>query len=923
MSAFFRKLGWLARRRQKEAELKEELEFHLEEEAEERRAEGLSEGEARFAARRDLGNLSLVHEDARAAWGWTLLEQFIQDARYAFRTTAANKTFSALAIVSLALGIGANTAIFSFMDSLLLRSLPVPDPASLVVLKWHVNVKRHFADNSVIQGMHGSTYSDDRQTGTSGGIFPYPAFELLHRDSPVFSSVFGRYAWEDFNLSVKGQAEVAQGDFVTGDFFDGLGIAPVAGRAIVPEDDRAGAPAVAVVSYALSQSRFGSPANAVGQSMLINNVPFAVIGVTPPEFSGVDPGTKPDFYLPMHAGLLLPDPRPEADWFVNQNEYWIEILARLRPGVSREQAQAAMAGPFHQWVESTATSGTQRANLPTFLVGEGAGGLEGLRQRYAKPLQVLLILVGLVLAMACANIASLLLARSTARTREIAVRLSIGAGRRRVIRQLLTESLLLAFFGGAVGILVAVWGMRFLGVLLANGSRRYTLQADLNWHVLAAAAVLSLVTGALFGLAPALQSTRVDVLSALKESRTGDPLAGTRRSRMRLSLSQVLMVAQIGVTLVILVAAGLFVRTLANLQSIGLGFNRENVLTFHLDARKAGHKDPEVATFYSNLRSQLSALPGVRGVSLSRDPLIGNGTSGTAVFVAGNSEPKETDILPVGADFFSTMQIPILAGRGIEERDRSGTAPVAVVNEKFVEEYFRGKNAIGQTLTWELPMTQVRGVEVVGVSGNWHFGEAQRKIEPIVYVAFRQSSYVEIGEMFFELRAAGNPLGYVNAVREIVRRADPRVPVSNVVTESAAIERSMNQEITFARLCTAFGVLALVIACVGLYGTVAYNVARRTSEVGIRMALGAQRAGIVWMVLRDVLLVVGVGLAVSVPVVLATSNVVKAFLFATKPNDPLTLATAMGILVLAAILAGYAPARKASRIDPIAALRHE
>ena len=921
MSSFFRKLSWLARRRQKEAELREELEFHLQEEAEDRGADGLTEEEVGYAARRDLGNYTLVREDTRAAWGWTRLEQFIQDVRYAFRTMAANKTFSALAIVSLALGIGANTAIFSFMDTLLLKALPVPDPESLVVLKWHMNFEAH-ARNSVMQGMHGSTYSD-RRSGEIGGIFPYPAFELLHRDGPVFSSVFGRYAWQDFNLSVKGQAEVAQGDFVTGDFFDGLRVAPAAGRLILPEDDRAGGPAVAVVSYALSQRRFGGPANAAGQSVLINNVPFSIVGVTPPEFLGVDPGTKPDFYLPMHAGLLLPDPRPEAHWFIDQNEYWVEILARLRPGVSREQAQEALAGPFRQWVETTATKDEQRRNLPTFLVREGAGGLDGLRQRYSRPLQILLALVGLVLAMSCANIANLLLARCTTRRREMAVRMSIGAGSLRVIRQLLTESVLLALLGGAVGVLVAVWGMRFLGVLLASSGRRYTLQAELNWHVLAAAGALSLVTGLLFGLAPALQSTRVDILSALKESRTGHPVMGTRRSRVRVSLSQVLMVAQIGVTLVILVAAGLFVRTLSNLQSVVLGFNRENVLTFHLDARKAGHKDPEIAMYYDGLRRELSALPGVRGASLSRDPLIGNGTSGTTVMLAGGPEPKETDILPVGADFFSTMQIPILSGRGIEERDRGGTAPVAVVNERFVEEYLAGKNALGQTLMWEQPRTKIRGVEIVGVSGNWHFGQVQRELRPVVYVPFSQSSYVEIGEMFYELRTAGNPLGYVNAVREIVRRADPRVPVSNMVTESAAIDRSMNQEITFARLCTAFGVLALVIACVGLYGTVAYNATRRTNEVGVRMALGAQRAGIVWMILRDALMVAGIGLAISVPAVLATSKFVEAFLFAMKPNDPMALLVAVATLVSAAVVAAYMPARKASRIDPMMALRHE
>jgi predicted permease len=506
----------------------------------------------------------------------------------------------------------------------------------------------------------------------------------------------------------------------------------------------------------------------------------------------------------------------------------------------------------------------------------------------------------------------------------MAVRLSIGAGRLRTIRQLLTESVLLAFLGGALGIVVAVWGMRFLGVLLAGGGERYTLQAKLNWHALAAAGALSLTTGVLFGLAPAMQSTRVDVLSALKESRTGDPIAGTRRARIRVSLSQALIVAQVAVTLVILVAAGLFVRTLSNLQSITLGFNRENVLTFHLDARKAGNADSEIATFYNELRNELSALPGVQGVSLSRDPLIGNGTSGTHVIVAGSPEEKPTDILPVGADFFYTMQIPILAGRGIDERDRPGSALTAVVNEKFVQNYFDGRNPIGHMLTKAARTKESReGLEIVGVSGNWHFGVAQRQINPIVYVPFSQNSYVQTGEMFFEMRTEGNPLGYVKAVREIVRKADPRVPVSDVVTESAAIDRSMNQEITFARLCTAFGVLALVTACVGLYGTVAYNVARRTNEVGIRMALGARSAGIVWMVLREIFVLTGVGLAISVPAVLATSKFVEAFLFAMKPNDSVSLAAAIMILVLAAVLAGYAPARRAARIDPMVALRNE
>jgi macrolide transport system ATP-binding/permease protein len=918
MNPFFRKLSWLTKRRRKEEELREELDFHLEEEAEERRARGLTEEEARYAARRDLGNLTLVKEDTRAEWAWPLVEQFFQDARFAFRTMAANKTFSALAIVSLALGIGANTAIFSFIDALLLRSLPVQQPESLVALKWHAKVLK---GDSVIQGVHGTDYEDANSEAT-GAILPYEAFELFHKDKEVFSSVFGRYSWDEFNLSVRGEAEVASGEFVTGDYFGGLEVRPAAGRLIEPEDDRVGAAPVVVVSYADAQRRFGGAANAIGQTVLVNNVPFSVVGVAPAEFFGIDPGLAPDVFLPMHAGLLLPDPRPEADWYLDRNSYWIEVMARLKPGVSREQAQVALTGPFHQWIKSTATNDVERANLPELMVEQGASGLDALRHVYSKPLAVLMTLVGLVLAMACANIANLLLARSTARRRELAVRLSIGAGRLRVIRQLLTESVLLAFLGGALGVAVAVFGMLFLGLLLANEDSRYTLHAELNWHVLAAATVLTLVTGVLFGLAPALQGTRVDVLSALKETRSGDTATRFGNVFGRVRLSHALIVAQIAVTLVMLVVAGLFTGTLANLRSVVVGFNRENLLTFHLDARKAGHTDPEIGRFYEDLREQFGALPGVRSASLSRDPLIGHGWSSTDRWAVGNV-PAPTDALPVGPQFFETMQIPILMGRAIEERDGLTSAPVAVVNEKFAEEYFDGKNPIGKILVTREATKEDRGIQIVGVCGNSHFGSLQRGLTPILYLPFTQGSYVPVGDMYFELRTAGNPLAYVNVVREIVRKADSRVPVSDVVTESAEIDRSIGREIAFAHLCTAFGALALVIACVGLYGTVSYNVARRTNEVGIRMALGARSAGIVCMVLREILVVVGIGVAISVPAVLATSKLVEAMLFAMKPNDPLTLTVAMLVLVLAAVLASYAPARKASRIDPMVALRHE
>jgi macrolide transport system ATP-binding/permease protein len=613
MMEFFRKLGWLLRRRHKEEELREELQFHLEEEAELHR--GVSADEARFAARRELGNVTLLREDTRSAWGWPFFEQLWQDLRYAFRTLKGNRLFTALAVLSLALGIGANTAIYSFMDAILLRALPVADPESLVVLNWHA--KPYQRRGFVMHGMSGSTF-DDPKLGVTSGIFPYPAFELFEKNNPVFSTVIAYHRSRALNVTVKGQADLASGEYVSGDYFRGLGVPPAAGRLIGPTDDRVGAPSVAMVSFAFSQRRFGGPANAAGQSILINNLPFVVAGVTPPGFFGVDPAAAPDVYLPMHSDLVVSGGDQfgsRGAEYLDQNYYWIQVMGRLRPGVNRTQAEATLAPGFHQWVESTAHTDVERANLPELKVDPGAAGLDSLRRRYSKPLYVLMTMVALILAIACANAANLLLARAAARRREIALRLSVGAGRFRVVRQLLTESVLLASLGGALGVLFAIWGIRFLTLLLGNGKANFTLHAELNWHVLAVAILLSLLTGVLFGLAPAMQSTRVDVVSAMKETRAGE--LGRRHSGRRVSLSEVLVVGQIALSLLMLVAAGLFVRTLANLQSIDLGFNRENVLLFDLNARQAGYEATQTAAFYGDLLKKFQAIPGVGDATLS------------------------------------------------------------------------------------------------------------------------------------------------------------------------------------------------------------------------------------------------------------------------------------------------------------------
>jgi len=927
------------RRTRRDEELSRELDSHLAHEIDDNLARGLSPEEARRQAYLKLGNplriRDTVWETNRIAW----LEDTLRDFSYAARTLARTPGFTVVAALVMALGIGANTAIYSFLDSLLLRSLPVSDAASLVVLNWHSKASRR---DSVMESMSGTTYNDPGQV-SSGGIFPYPAFEVFQsrgaqnngaqNNDAVFSDVFAYCHTREvrtMNVSINGHGEIASGELVSGGYFQGLAVQPAAGRLIIPDDDRTGATAVAVVSHAFGQKFFGGSANAAGQSILINNLAFTVVGVTPPEFFGVDPATVPDVYLPMHANLLLGAGDPfgfQPGDYLDNHYYWVEIMARLRPGVSLAQAQAALAPRFQQWVAATASNDRQRANLPTLAVKEGATGLDTLRRQFSKPLYVLMTLVALILAIACSNVANLLLARAATRKREIALRMSVGAGRLRVIRQLLTESILLASLGGALGVLIAVWGIRFLTLLLAGGPGNATVHADLNWRVLGVAAALSVLTGVLFGLAPALQSTRLDLVSALKEIRASQPRARNPFSRIgfaRAGVSQVLLVGQIALSLLMLVAAGLFLRTLSNLQSVELGFNRQNVLLFQLNARQAGHRDPEIADFYAHLRERFATIPGVRKASLAGGSLI-SGESQMPISLPGLPPLPDTFYITVGPDFTSTMQIPILAGRDIEARDHSGSQMVALINERFAKINFPGQNPVGRhVMLWkdDEEKTRERDMEIVGVSKDARYGRLKREIPPVVYIPYDQG-YPLPNWMTYALRTAGDPLSYVNSAREVVRQADGRVAVSNVRTQSAEINDEIHQEIMLADLCSAFAILALTIACVGLYGTMSYSVARRTGEIGIRMALGAQRAAVVRAVLREVLLLVAAGLAISVPAALGTSRFVASFLFAMQPNDPLALTLAVAILLAAVLLAGYVPARRASRIDPMSALRHE
>ena len=512
----------------------------------------------------------------------------------------------------------------------------------------------------------------------------------------------------------------------------------------------------------------------------------------------------------------------------------------------------------------------------------------------------------------------------------MAVRLSIGAGRWRIARQMLTESLLLAAIGGAGGILVGVWGIRFLISVLSSGGESFPLHAELNAGVLAVSALVTMLTGALFGLAPAMQATRVDPLPALTEARAGG--AGSRRGR-RFGLGSMLVAGQMAICLLLLVGAGLFVETLTNLQHVEMGFDRSNVLLFKVNARQAGHREPEIRVFYSNLDRRLAAIPGVRSAAMADSPLIGDGAWGWAVVPVGaekpanaptghgsGSERESTRVLGTGPGFFATMGIPMLAGRAFDERDRAGTA---IVNEAWAKVNLDGASPVGRRVISYGLSDKAQELEIVGLAKNTRYDDLIGKFPAIVYLPAMQNPQAPVDEMTYFLRTSGDPLNYAGAVREVVRQADARIPVAGLTSQTAQIENEMAQESLFARLVTAFALLALTIACVGLYGTASYAVARRTGEIGIRMALGAPRRAVLWMVLRDVLTLAAVGMAVSLPLAWAASQVVQSLLYEVKPGDPVSMAGAATILLFAALAAGYVPALRASRIDPMTAVRHE
>ncbi|HWB96437.1 MAG TPA: ABC transporter permease, partial [Bryobacteraceae bacterium] len=880
----------------REDDLDRELRAHLELEAEEQQNAGLTRDEALHAARRALGNITYVKEELREMGRWSSLEHLWQDLRYAARMLRKTPAFTAVALLSLALGIGANTAIFSLLNAMLLRLLPIPNPQQVVQLTY--------------------TFPPNRP-GDWNSYFGYPHLERFRKQARTLTGVFGGTGLNRVNVGWRGTAGLAQCDAYTGNFFSVMGVAPQRGRLFVPEDDREGAD-VAVLSDAYWRSRFAADPAMVGQTILIDQVPFTVIGIAPPKFSIYLSKTTRDLWVPLHAlDRLTRDP---DRWQAPFNS-WLMIAGRLRPGVSIRQAEAELDVIHRRLLAEQVAASEFRGSLSGerlvrqshLLLRPAANGMfSAMRETYALPLKLLMGVAAMVLLISCANVANLVLARASQRRREIALRMALGSGRARVVRQLLTENLLLAGAGGVLALAIAWWGSAALVRMISTGDTPVPLDVRPDWLVFGFAAAVSLASGALFGLVPSLRATRVDPGSALKEGTRG--ITGSSRT-----LDRVLVAVQVTLSLVLISGAGLFTRTLENLRHVDVGYQRDNILLFSADAKLAGYSKEQAAALYRAILNKAAALAGVESASVSIVRPVDEEyyLADQIAYVDGRKLPDAEGIRvawnAMSPGYFQTLGTPILMGRDFDLRDSESAARVVIINESLARQALPGRKPIGHRLD---------GAEIVGVVKDSLYSGARERPRAVLYRPLFQSAggvdpsrWVGVGSVSFELRYRSGA-GRVDELRDAVAAVDRNVPIFRVKTLRAQTEDSFLRERLLAMISGFFGGLALLLACLGLYGLMAFAVARRTAEIGIRMALGAPQAEIRWLVVREILWLILAGIAAGVPLTVWLSRYAKSLLFGVAPADPVILAVAVAMMAGVAALAGDLPARRASRIDP-------
>jgi predicted permease len=833
---------------------------------------------------------------------------FLQDIRYALRILRKNPAFTAVAVLTLALGIGANTAIFSLINAVLLKSLAVQDPQQLVIV----------SDPAM---------ANSRSIGTPRtDIYSYPLYRDLRDGNNVFSGMAASGQEHRVAVEAPGSGVVTEDatvNLVSGSYFSVLGVSPFRGRSLVPEDDRAkSSNPVAVVSYEFWIRKLAENPAVIGQTVRLNKYPYVIIGIAAPGFFGDTVGEKQDFWVPVS---MQPQMMPGRPWLDDIHASWLRVMARLKPGVSRSQAEANLDVLFQQWLQgpqgrSLDPGDQQGLKQQKISVVPGGGGFSGLRPEFSRPLLLLMAIVGLVLLIACVNVANLMLARANSRQREIAVRLAIGASPAHLIRQLLTESALLAFAGGLAGLLVAHWGTASLLKLSLSARATEGLRVSPDWRVLAFTACVCLVTGLLFGLAPALRSAKLAVAPTLKENTAAQAGSG------RFPLGKILVASQVAVCLLVLFAAGLLVRSLKNLRDLDLGYSRDNILMARVDPVAAGYKPAQLIDYEREMSARLAALPGVRSVTASENGLFSGTESADQMKIEGYTPSRDKDRVAywdqVGDNYFHALGIPILAGREFGPQDTPTSLKVAIINESMAKFYFGHANPIGRKMWIDDQEHKDQPMEIVGVARDVRDHTLRGPVQRRFYVPTGQALDA-IYAINFEIQTAGKPQDLTEPVRKSFAALDANVPVSRIRTLDELVDSSISKDILVARLSTFFGLLALVLACVGLYGVMSYTVSRRTREIGVRMALGAQRTQVLGMVLNEGLKLVLIGIVVGIPVALLASRVFSSMLFGLSPADPLSMLTVIAVLGSIATLAGLIPARRATKVDPIVALRYE
>jgi predicted permease len=811
------------------------------------------------------------------------------DIKFSIRQLVKSPGFTSVAVISLALGIGAATAIFSLVNAILLRSLPVPNPHELRVLHWTG------IDTRIPSLNGGVSLNGNLRTAES---VSHLMFLSLREHCAAQTDIFG-YSMIRVTARARSEAFSATGMMVSDNFLSGLGLRPFIGRLFNAGEDYTGAATNVVISYDWWERHFDHDLGVLGQAVVLSNTSFTIIGVLPRRFSGVRPGSPSEFYVPMAAQsqFLFNPITATRHWFVR-------LMARLKPGSSDSQLQAALDVVF-------AREAGEVMEEPKMLVKPGHGGPDFDRNRYRKPLLLMLGVVCIIIMVACINLAGLLLSRGAVRRHELAVRAALGAGRWRLVRQSLIESLVLALLGGGIGVLLAIWGKTAISRLLAGSAEglRYDFSIDLT--VLGFSLLTAVVTAVLSGLLPALLAGRVSPLSGLKSRITlGAP---------RLKVGKVLVASQICLSLLLLTGAGLYVRTLVNLVNIDVGFDTERLLLFRLHPSSAGYEGMRRTAFYERVQNELAALPGVRNATLIQNPLISN-SSWEVDFTFPNrpvstSETLWTQRQTVGETFFATMGISLLQGRGFKDTDTEGAPRVVVVNETFARTFLPNENPLGQTIH-----TFDGDSQIIGICHDCKYRNIKEQVGPTVYFSFRQ--YSPRGA-FFAVRTALPPLTLTPAVRKAVSTIDPDISVFGITTQKAVRDGTISQERLFATLCGALSGFALLLSCIGLYGLMAYHVARRTSEIAIRIAIGATGFQIAKPVLRETLLLAAIGIGAGLPAVFAVTRLIKSQLYGVQPHDPVTLGVVIVTLVAVALFAAWIPARRAAKVDPMEALRYE